>query len=131
MFYCNDCAIEYKYPVTFAKSIGNCEMCEKYGQNNDCPSSDLPRPELPSMLEAIIEQFDDQEFLKADGFDDAVIGFSATESRLVYSVSMCVDILMEDHNMDFDEALEYFEFNVSGAYVGEQTPIWCHDFLSE
>ena len=23
--------------------------------------------------------------------------------------------------------IEYFEYNVSGAYVGEQTPIWCYD----
>jgi hypothetical protein len=26
--------------------------------------------------------------------------------------------------MEGDEALEYFEFNIAGAYVGERTPIF-------
>jgi hypothetical protein len=26
--------------------------------------------------------------------------------------------------MDEDEAIEFYEFNVSGAYVGENTPIF-------
>jgi hypothetical protein len=25
------------------------------------------------------------------------------------------------------DAIEYFDFNVSGAYVGEKTPIWVDD----
>ena len=31
--------------------------------------------------------------------------------------------------MDEEEAVEYFNFNVKGSYVGEQTPIWCIDDL--
>lgn len=45
--------------------------------------------------------------------------------RLIYSVSKCLEILERD--MDSTDALEYFTFNVSGAYVGEKTPIWCWD----
>jgi hypothetical protein len=26
--------------------------------------------------------------------------------------------------MDLEDAIEYFDFNVSGAYVGEQTPLY-------
>jgi len=29
--------------------------------------------------------------------------------------------------MPDEDALEYFYFNVQGAYVGEQTPIFCFD----
>ena len=29
--------------------------------------------------------------------------------------------------MDEDDAYEYFYYNISGAYVGELTPIWCDD----
>jgi hypothetical protein len=29
--------------------------------------------------------------------------------------------------MSEEEAMEYFEYNVSNAYVGEKTPIWCYD----
>ena len=71
---------------------------------------------------------DDYEgILSADGFDDAVIGVATdfTEPRLIYSVSKCLEILQKD--MSELDALEYFTYNVSGAYVGEQTPIWCWD----
>jgi hypothetical protein len=40
----------------------------------------------------------------------------------VYDYAKCIDILAE--SMDYEEALEYFEYNVIGAYVGEQTPIF-------
>ena len=26
-----------------------------------------------------------------------------------------------------DDAVEHFEFNVSGSYAGKRTPIWCYD----
>jgi hypothetical protein len=31
--------------------------------------------------------------------------------------------------MNEEEAIEYFEYNVSGSYVGEKTPIWCEDLF--
>ena len=77
-------------------------------------------------LESILEKYPDETFLKADGFDDAILGVGESSMRLIYSVSKCIDILMED--MSDEDALEHFYYNVSGAYVGEQTPIWCDDF---
>jgi len=77
------------------------------------------------MLEDIIEKYPDEEFLIADGFNDAIIGVDEASMRLIYSVSNCIEILMED--MDEEDALEHFYFNVSGAYMGEKTPIWCDD----
>lgn len=82
------------------------------------------------MLEKIIEQYSDETFLKADGFDEAIIGACEdfnTPVRLIYSVQKCLDILMND--MSYEEALEYFDFNISGANVGDKTPIWCIDNL--
>lgn len=78
------------------------------------------------MLQAIIDSHPDEQILIADGFDDAVIGIEIPSMRLIYSVKRCIEILMED-NMDELDAVEHFYYNVSGAYVGEQTPIWCHD----
>ena len=78
------------------------------------------------MLQEIIDSHPDEEILIADGFDDAVIGIEIPSMRLIYSVKRCIEILMEE-DMDELDAVEHFEFNVSGAYVGEQTPIWCHD----
>ena len=77
------------------------------------------------MINKIIEQYDDQIFLTADGFDEAIIGVEETTMRLIYSVSKCISILMKD--MTEEDALDYFYFNVSGSYVGEKTPIWCYD----
>ena len=69
--------------------------------------------------------------LKADGFDKAIIGMAddiATSSqRLIYDVDKCIQILM-DQGMSDEEAAEYFEFNVSFAYVGENTPIWLYPY---
>ena len=73
------------------------------------------------MFEEIILRFPEETFLKADGFDDAIIGVDDTSMRLIYSVSQCIEILMEE--MDETDAMEYFTYNVHGAWVGEQTPI--------
>lgn len=81
-------------------------------------------------LEEIMESFPDEEFLVADGFDDAIIGVADAfdEPRLVYSVRKCIEILMSE-DMSEEDALDHFYYNVSGAYVGPQTPIWCRDNL--
>ena len=76
-------------------------------------------------LESILEKYPDEKFLKADGFDDAILGVDESSMRLIYSISKCIDILMED--MSDEDALEHFYYNVSGSYMGEQTPIWCDD----
>jgi len=63
--------------------------------------------------------------LKADGFDEAVIGVCRCKGRedvLAYSYEKCVDILMKRDKMSYEEAAEYMDFNVVDAYVGELTP---------
>jgi hypothetical protein len=79
------------------------------------------------MIDNILENYPEEEFLKADGFDEAILGVDDTSMRLIYSVSKCIEILMKD--MSDEDAFEYFYFNVSGAYVGEKTPIWCSDII--
>jgi hypothetical protein len=79
------------------------------------------------MLDRILEAMPEEMILKADGFDEAVIGIDSSSMRLVYSVTKCLEILRRD--MSEEDALDHFSFNVSGAYVGEQTPIWCEDFF--
>ena len=65
------------------------------------------------------------EWLLADGFDDAIIG--VYDDKVVYSITKCIEVLMKD--MTEEEAVEYFDFNVIGVYVGEQTPIFVEDSL--
>ena len=75
------------------------------------------------MLESILEEYHDEDILKADGFDSAVIGICDREMKLIYSVEKVIDILMND-DMSYEEAVEYYEFNIMCAYVGEKTPIF-------
>jgi len=77
------------------------------------------------MLNKLLEIYPEDSFLKADGFDEAIIGIDESSMRLIYSVSKCISILMRD--MSEEDALEHFYYNVSGSYVGDQTPIWCND----
>ncbi len=79
-----------------------------------------------NLLEFLVEHYPDDEFLKADGFDDACIGFDYKTRRLIYSTSKCINILVAD-GMIYDDACEYFQFNVLDAYVGEKTPIYAID----
>ena len=70
----------------------------------------------------IAEQY--PELLVADGFDEAILGVSQQFNSLsvAYDRNKCIEILMTRDNMTQLEAVEYFEFNVVGSYVGEHTP---------
>ena len=78
----------------------------------------------------ISEQY--PELLIADGFDKAIIGVSTSFNKMsvAYDTNKCIKILMSRDNMSREEAIEYFEYNVAGAYVGEHTPTfserWSH-----
>ena len=78
------------------------------------------------MLEALMEAHPETEFLKADGFDDAIIGYHPRSERLIYSTAKAIRILVEE-GLDEEDALEHFYYNVEGSYVGEKTPIWSDD----
>ena len=82
-----------------------------------------------SMLETIMEQNPEDEFLKADGLDEAIIGYDDQSGRLIYSMSKIIDILIIDDGMTEEEALEHYYYNIHGGYVGEKTPIWCNDYF--
>ena len=79
------------------------------------------------MLDKILEWFPEEQILKADGFDEAILGIEEGSMRLIYSKSKCIEILCRD--MSEEDAMEHFDYNVAGSYVGEQTPIWCLDDL--
>ena len=62
------------------------------------------------------------DILKIDGFDNAIIGVQeGIQPRLVYDLWKIVDVLTED--MSEEDALDYIAYNITGAYVGESTPI--------
>jgi hypothetical protein len=78
------------------------------------------------MLNDILEWYPEEDILKADGLDDAIIGIEESSLRLIYSKKKVINILVKE-GLTYMEALEHFGFNIEGAYVGEKTPIWCTD----
>ena len=63
--------------------------------------------------------------LLADGFEEALIGLGTQFNKevAVYDYEKCIAILMRA-GMDHEEASKYMDFNVTGAYVGEHTPVF-------
>lgn len=86
---------------------------------------------MSQILDEIVEAYGGEEILKADGFDDAVIGICSVSYRLIYSVNKCIEILINNDGMEEEEAVEYMSFNVIGAYVGEKTPIYMEDAFGD
>ena len=76
--------------------------------------------------------------LKIDGYDEAIIGPAhiwrdqTVVNVLVYDAEKIRQLLMKD-GMDMDEAREYIEFNIEGAYMGVHTPVlvWPDDLWDE
>lgn len=79
------------------------------------------------MLQKLIEL--DPEIVLADGFDDCLLGVTLRDDQWValYSATKIINKL----DLDWEEAVEYFEFNIAGAYVGPRTPkfVWTEDEL--
>lgn len=60
-------------------------------------------------------------------YDKCISGVVSTcgaEDRVCYDVEKVLDVLCDDMGMDLDEAWEYMDFNIFGAYVGECTPVF-------
>lgn len=74
-------------------------------------------------------------YLKIDGHDNAIIGPSfiwrdlSHVSVLVYDAEKIRDNLMQHDGMSAQEAREYIEYNIEGAYMGPHTPVlvWPED----
>lgn len=72
--------------------------------------------------EKLAEVYDD-DLLFADGFDSAIIGVGercGAPYIVVYDREKAIKILVKRDKMSREEAVEYFDFNVTGAYVGEK-----------
>jgi len=65
-----------------------------------------------------------EDLLLADGFEDAFLGIGQQFNKqfAIYDKEKCLQILVERDGMTQEDAIEYFDFNVTGAWVGESTP---------
>ena len=65
--------------------------------------------------------------LLADGFDSCILGVCARfgwPSLIAYDYEKCIALLMRRDGMSYSDAIDFFEVNVMGAWVGEGTPVF-------
>ena len=64
-------------------------------------------------------------------YEQAIIGQDDASLRVVYSVDKIIGILSEE--MSEEEAREFYEYNILGAYMGDMTPIYVneHDSIND
>jgi len=72
-------------------------------------------------LADFLEIYGDDATLKADGYDDCIVGIDSHQ-RVIYDQEKIIDKLEKD--MTREEAIEFFYFNIEGAHVGDYTPLY-------
>tara|TARA_R100001443_G_scaffold40250_1_gene53677 strand:+ start:255 stop:506 length:252 start_codon:yes stop_codon:yes gene_type:complete len=61
-----------------------------------------------------------------DGYDDCIIGVGTRcgmTDVFIYDKHKMITKLVRRDDMTYDEALEFIDFNMAGAFIGEDTPI--------
>ena len=63
-----------------------------------------------------------------DEYESAIIGMAyraggSLTAVVAYDYFLCVQILM-DQGMTYEDAIEYFEYNTIGAWLGDNTPVF-------
>ena len=68
-----------------------------------------------------------EDALVCDRLEDALIGIGETYGKspvAIYDIDRIIKIYMKRDGMSEEEALEFFEYNVLGAYCGENMPMF-------
>lgn len=77
---------------------------------------------------ALLDEDDEVIFFEPAYFDEAILGLTSTspgwpiKPRVCYSSQKIVDILMRELDCAYDEALDYFGFNIQRFYTTEPPP---------
>ncbi len=92
--------------------------------------------ELVTLRQELVDLAGGVDLLFADGWDLCIIGVAlvwdstgARVDRVVYDVEAMLEQL-EAEGASLEDAAEHLAFNVEGAYVGEQTPIFVRRVIS-
>jgi hypothetical protein len=59
--------------------------------------------------------------------DQAIVGVATRAGGmevLAYDSDKTIEAIMRAYKMEYEEALEWFDFNTAGAWVGEGTPVF-------
>lgn len=91
--------------------------------------------ESKQIKEIIAEQNPEALFIDGldgdkDTFNDALIGFGercGMETVAIYDMEDIISIISDTSDIGYEEAEEWYNFNIAGAYMGPNTPIFVCD----
>lgn len=60
------------------------------------------------------------------GFEGALVGlgYQFNTPLAVYDMDECINIMVARDGMEPEEAVEFFDFNIGGAWAGPSTPVF-------
>jgi hypothetical protein len=81
-------------------------------------------------IETALKQYlgEDETVLLADGLENAfiAIGRQFNHPVAIYSKKKAIKCL-KTMGMSLEDAREYFDYNISGSFVGDSTPVFLED----
>jgi hypothetical protein len=98
------------------------------------PLDPKPRNKMKPTGHSLIDQEigkrlgEDEVVLLADGLESAFLGIGRqfTHPVAIYSYKKTIKCL-KGMGMTIEDAEEYFDYNIAGAFVGDQTPVFLQD----
>ena len=76
-------------------------------------------------LDEMCERYEDLAIMP--GYNHCILGVGrrcGETASIVYDEEKVIDTLMKRDGMSHEEAVEFFEFNQLGAWIGDSTPIF-------
>ena len=69
---------------------------------------------------------DEPDILFTEGYDEAIAGtvWDGELTRVFYDTELILELLMGRSEMSYEEAVEYFDFNIAGSDMGVYTPLY-------
>ena len=86
----------------------------------------MTRDEIVDWISDRYGEPDEEGIILADGFESAFVGVGQCFSKpmqAIYDRDKCIASLING-GASIEDAIEYFEYNVQGAWVGEGTPVF-------
>lgn len=77
-----------------------------------------------TIREQLADESPDILLLDEEKYDEALLGivYKTTGMVAVYDTIKIIEILNQE--MSYEDSVDWYEFNIAGSYMGDQTPIY-------
>ena len=79
-----------------------------------------------TIRDQIAEDYPDLLVLDPEYFDDAIVGLVQRIGMdvICYDKEKVLELLCVKEGMSYEDAVEYFEYNMIGSWAGDSTPVF-------